>query len=104
MNKTYQGKTVEVDDEGFFKNPADWTETMAEERAKEVGIGPLTDAHWKVIRFMRQDYAVKGEAPTIRRMKTAGGIDTKEVYALFPGGPAKLAAYIAGLGKPHGCV
>ena len=50
--KTYAGKEVEVNDEGFLVNPADWTEEMAPELAKEVGIDDLTEMHWKVIKFM----------------------------------------------------
>lgn len=102
--KVLAGKTVQVDDEGFLVNPDDWTEDMAPELAKEIGIEELTDKHWEVIRFMRKDFAEKGQIPSIRRIKNAGGIPTKDLYALFPEGPAKKAAYIAGLGKPHGCV
>jgi tRNA 2-thiouridine synthesizing protein E len=102
--KTYAGKTVEVDEEGFLKNPADWTEAMAPELAKEDDILALTDQHWKVIRFMREDFTANGTIPTIRRIKNAGGIPTNELYELFPGGPAKKAARAAGLSKPQGCV
>jgi tRNA 2-thiouridine synthesizing protein E len=103
-SKTFAGKTVEVDDEGFLVNPDDWTEEMAPELAREVGIDSLNDTHWKVIRFMREDFKEKGQIPTIRRIKNAGGVGTKEVYAQFPNGPAKKAALISGLGKPQGCV
>ncbi len=101
--KTLAGKTVEVDAEGFLLNPDDWNESIAEELAREEGI-QLTDAHWKVIRFMRQDFKERGQIPTIRRMKNAGGIPVQQLYQLFPDGPAKRAAKIAGLGKPQGCV
>ena len=103
-SKTFAGKTVEVDDEGFLINPDDWTEEMAPELAREMGIDSLNDTHWKVIRFMREDFKEKGQIPTIRRIKNAGGVGTKEVYAHFPNGPAKKAAMISGLGKPQGCV
>jgi len=102
--KTYAGKTVEVDDEGFLKNMDDWNEDIAKEIAGEIGLGELTEMHWKVINFMRNDFKEKGQIPTIRRMKNAGGVPTKELYELFPGGPAKKAAMVAGLGKPQGCV
>lgn len=102
--KTYAGKTVEVTDEGFLVNPDDWTEEMAPEIAKEEGIEELTDMHWKVIRFMREDFKEREQIPSIRRMKNVGGIPTADLYKLFPGAPAKKAAKIAGLGKPEGCV
>ena len=101
--KLLAGKTVDVDEEGFLTNPTDWLESMASELAKEEGI-ELSDAHWKVIRFMRDDFKAKGQIPTIRRITTSGAATTKELYSLFPGGPAKKAAKIAGLGKPQGCV
>ncbi|MCL4509796.1 MAG: TusE/DsrC/DsvC family sulfur relay protein [Bacteroidetes bacterium] len=102
--KNLAGKTVEVNDEGFLANPNDWTEDMAPELAKEEGINTLTEQHLKVIRFMRQDYKEKGQIPTIRRIKNASGVGVQDLYALFPEGPAKKAAKIAGLGKPVGCV
>ena len=95
---------VERDEEGYLKNPDDWTEEIAAMLAEETGIGSLTNQHWKVLHFMRQDFKERGQIPTIRRIKNAGGVPIKEVYALFPDGPAKKAAKIAGLGKPQGCV
>ncbi len=102
-SKTFAGKTVDVNDEGFLTNPQDWTEEMAPELASEEGI-ELTDRHWDVIRFMRSDFSEKGQIPTVRRIKNSGGVPTKELYSLFPNGPAKKAAKISGLGKPQGCV
>ena len=34
----------------------------------------------------------------------ASGVPIKELYQLFPKGPAKLAAKIAGIPKPRGCI
>jgi tRNA 2-thiouridine synthesizing protein E len=102
--KNLGGKPVEVDEDGFLVNPQDWTEDMAQDLAKEVGISELTERHMAVVHFMRSDFQEKGQIPTIRRIKNAGGIPTKELYELFPEGPAKKAAMISGLGKPQGCV
>jgi tRNA 2-thiouridine synthesizing protein E len=98
------GATVEVNDEGYFTDPDQWTEAMAPELAREVEIGDLNDGHWKVIHFLRRDFKEKGVMPTIRRVKNAGGIPTKELYELFPGGPLKKSSKIAGLPKPASCV
>jgi tRNA 2-thiouridine synthesizing protein E len=57
-----------------------------------------------VINFLRQDYKEKGTMPTIRRVKNAGGIPTKELYDLFPGGPLKKSSFVAGLPKPASCI
>lgn len=98
------GVHVDFDDEGFMTKPDQWTEEIAQVLAKEEGITELTDGHWKVINFIREDYKEKGQPPTIRRMNKVGGIATKDLYDWFPQGPAKKAAKIAGLGKPQGCV
>ena len=98
------GKVVEFDDEGFLANPQDWTQDIAEVLAEEIGIAPLTTDHWKVIEFSRDDYASTGEAPTLRRITKQAGVPTKELYKLFPKGPAKKVALVSGLGKPTGCI
>ena len=98
------GKTVEFDKEGFMSNPADWNRDIATVLAQEIGIAELSEGHWKVIDFCRKDFNEKGEAPSFRRLKKAGGIPTKELYQLFPKGPAKKVALVSGLGKPKGCI
>ncbi len=102
--KEIAGNQVDVDDEGFMTNPDQWNEDIAKVLAAEEGIAELTDGHWKVINFVRSDYAEKGQVPTIRRMKKVGNIPTKDLYDLFPNGPAKKAAKVSGLSKPQGCV
>ena len=102
--RTIAGQTVEVNEEGFLTDPAQWTREIAAELAREEGIAELGAAHWKAIEFCRQDASATGKAPTLRRITTAGGIPTKELFALFPKGPAKKVARISGLGKPEGCV
>jgi tRNA 2-thiouridine synthesizing protein E len=102
--KEVNGKQVNVNDEGFLVDPSEWDKAVAETLAAEEGIDSLNDTHWKVIEFMRNDYEEHGKVPTIRRINKVGGVSTKELYSLFPNGPAKKAAKIAGLGKPQGCV
>lgn len=102
--KTIAGYTVNVDEEGFMTHPDEWNEDIAREIAKQEGISELTDRHWDAINFIRKDFKEKGAPPTIRRMTKVGGVPTKEMYSLFPDGPAKKAAKISGLGKPQGCV
>jgi tRNA 2-thiouridine synthesizing protein E len=102
--RTIAGKTVQVNDEGFMTNPAEWNKEIAVEIAKEEGIADLTAAHWTVIDFCRQSAGTSGKAPTLRTITTGSGVSTKDLFALFPKGPAKKVAKIAGLGKPEGCV
>ena len=101
---TYAGVDVDVNDEGFFTQPDQWTEAMAPELAKAADIDELTDGHWTVIRFMRSEFAEKGTGPTVRILGKTSGVTVKELYQLFPKGPAKTAAKIAGIPKPRGCI
>ena len=101
---TIDGVAVTLNDEGFFEDPSEWTEAMAVELARQEGIDDLTDEHWKVIRFMRSEYFEKGTGPTVRVLGKTSGVSVKELYELFPKGPAKSAAKIAGIPKPRGCI
>jgi dissimilatory sulfite reductase related protein len=95
---------VELNEEGFFVHPEQWTEEMAVDLARRDGIDELTGAHWTVIRFMRNEYFDKGTGPTVRALGKSSGVSVKELYQLFPKGPAKVAARIAGIPKPRGCI
>lgn len=101
---TMLGRAVEVDAEGFLQKPEQWSEDLALELAHQVGIADLTERHWKVVRFMRDRYLTAGTAPSIRTLGKESGVDIKELYQLFPKGPAKLAARIGGIPKPKGCI
>jgi len=96
--------TIAVDAEGFLTDPEQWDRELAEEIAHENGIPKLTDRHWAVIDFMRFRYLTTGSAPSIRSLGKESGVPVKELYQLFPKGPAKLAAKIGGIPKPHGCI
>ena len=100
---TCAGTEVTVNDEGFFTDPAQWSEGMAPQIARAEGI-ELTDRHWQVIKFMRHEYEAKGTGPTVRVLGKTSGVTIKELYQLFPKGPAKTAAKIAGIPKPRGCI
>ncbi|MGZ8692870.1 MAG: TusE/DsrC/DsvC family sulfur relay protein [Gaiellaceae bacterium] len=95
---------VDGDAEGFLTDPQQWNERLAEEIARENGISELTDRHWLVVKFMRERYLTTGNAPSIRSLGKESGVPIKELYELFPKGPAKLAAKIAGIPKPRGCI
>jgi TusE/DsrC/DsvC family sulfur relay protein len=95
---------VDVDAEGFLTDPAQWNEQIAEAIAAQNGIPELTDRHWLVVRFTRDRYLQTGTAPSIRSLGKESGVPIKELYQLFPKGPAKLAAKIGGIPKPKGCI
>jgi len=98
------GKTIEFDEDGFMEDSSAWDKDVAVVLADEIGITPLSDRHWTVIEFCRADFEKEGEAPTLRRITVEAAVPTKELYKLFPKGPAKKVAYISGLKKPTGCI
>lgn len=103
MLREYRGHQIEVNEEGFLADSTQWTPEVGEAIADEVGVR-LTPEHWRVITFCREDAARQGQPPGLRRISKLSGVGTKELYALFPKGPGKLAARIAGLPKPQGCI
>ena len=100
---TIAGHEVHVDQEGFMTEYDEWSEELGTTLAGNIGI-EMTDRHWDVITFLREDFMAEGETPTLRRVTSVGGIPTKELFQLFPKKPAKKMAYVAGLPKPVGCV
>jgi TusE/DsrC/DsvC family sulfur relay protein len=101
---TLAGVPVELDAEGFLVDPSAWTEEVAEELARESGIPELTPRNWQIVNYMRTTYLETGQAPSIRSLGKQSGVPIRELYELFPKGPAKLAARIGGIPKPRGCI
>ncbi len=108
----FNGKTIETDDEGYLQNLDDWNKDIADYLAKSEGVA-LTEKHWELINWIRDYFAKFQVAPAIKSLaKEVGKLenieDKKEankfLYELFPEGPAKQLAKIAGLPKPTGCV
>jgi TusE/DsrC/DsvC family sulfur relay protein len=100
---TLNGRSFEVDTEGFLTRRDEWSEDLASDLALLIGV-QLDEAHLAPLRFMREDSGVTGVTPTLRRMQTVGGFDIKTLYALYPGKPVKKMAWLSGLPKPVGCV
>jgi TusE/DsrC/DsvC family sulfur relay protein len=100
--KVIAGVAVDVNDEGYFTDPSQWTKEIAAEVAREEGIA-LTEKHLDVLSFLRDRFS-KGENLTIRSVGNSGITDIKGFYGLFPGAPMKKAAKIAGIPKPASCV
>ncbi len=106
----FQGKQLEVDEDGYLVNLDDWQPDLATQLASGDGL-TLTENHWEVINFLRDYYQKYQIAPMIKILvKEIGKVmgpekgNTKYLYELFPDGPAKQACRYAGLPKPTGCV
>jgi dissimilatory sulfite reductase related protein len=102
--RTIANMIIHVNDEGFLTDAREWTRDVAGAIALEDGIALLNADHWRVIDFCRANATAAGKSPTLRQITTGTGLSTKTLFTLFPKGPAKKVARIAGLGKPEGCV
>lgn len=98
------GRTYDVDEDGFLRDPAIWNREVAADFAAVEGITALTENHWKVINYLHDYYLEFGIAPMIRKLCKETGFKLAEIYEMFPSGPAKGACKLAGLPKPTGCV
>ncbi|CUU23575.1 sulfurtransferase TusE [Duffyella gerundensis] len=106
----FKGKEIALDAQGYLKNVDEWSEELAEHIASEEGL-ELTEAHWEVIRFVRNFYLEFNTSPAIRMLVKAMGQqfgeekgNSRYLFRLFPDGPAKQATKIAGLPKPVKCL
>ncbi|HOC44319.1 MAG TPA: TusE/DsrC/DsvC family sulfur relay protein [Thermoanaerobaculales bacterium] len=100
----FAGLALEVDEDGFMQDPNQWNQDVAAALATTEGVSGLTDSHWKVVNYLREYYLQFGVAPMIRKLCKQTGFSLKEIYEMFPSGPAKGACKVAGLPKPTGCV
>lgn len=98
------GQQIEIDEDGFLVDPDNWNEHVVQTFAKMEEVDDLTEDHWKVINYLRDYYKQFGIAPMIRKLCKDTGFTLKQIYDLFPSGPAKGACKLAGLPKPTGCV
>ena len=98
------GKMLNIDEDGFIEDPSEWDEAVAKSLAATEGVEDLGERHWKLVKYLREYYLKNNIAPMIRKLCKDTGIPLKEIYELFPSGPAKGACKVAGLPKPTGCV
>jgi TusE/DsrC/DsvC family sulfur relay protein len=101
---THGDVSIEVDEDGFMDDPSLWNEEVAKALATTEGVDILTENHWKIVKYLREYYLKFDIAPMIRKLCKETGFSLKEIYELFPSGPAKGACKVAGLSKPTGCV
>jgi TusE/DsrC/DsvC family sulfur relay protein len=102
--KELGGKQIEVDEDGFIQDPDAWDQAVAKDLALTEGVNDMTENHWKVVNYLRGYYLEFQMAPMIRKLCKETGFKLKEIYDMFPSGPAKGACKVAGLPKPTGCV
>jgi TusE/DsrC/DsvC family sulfur relay protein len=86
------------DEDGFLLDPAGWNEAIAGLIADLDGVGPLSETHWKVIRFIRDRYLRLGAIPPMRRICRNSTLSRSQVKQLFGG--CLQAWRVAGLPNP----
>ncbi len=102
--KTVDGVDLPLDSDGFLQQPELWNQRVADCFALDEGIPGMTPDHWKVVNYLREYWLANKIAPMVRRLCKETGFTVKQIYELFPSGPARGACKIAGLPKPTGCV
>jgi tRNA 2-thiouridine synthesizing protein E len=106
----FEGRMIALDERGYLREPADWSEALAAHLAAGDGI-ELGAAHWEVLRFLRDYHAEYGLSPPMRLLvrelsARIGGErgSSRALYRLFPEGPARQACRYAGLPRPLSCI
>jgi len=100
----FQGKSFEVDEDGFIDSFDNWCEEWVQHVKSTEGIDELNDEHRQVVTVLQDYYKKNGIAPMVRVLSKVTGFKLKHIYELFPSGPGKGACKMAGLPKPTGCV
>jgi len=103
-NVELNGTLYEVDEDGFLQQPEIWNQEVAIDLATTEGLEGLTEDQWKVVQYLRDYWQEFDIAPMVRKLCKDTGFTLKEIYQMFPSGPAKGACKVAGLPKPTGCV
>ncbi|ACF14092.1 sulfur relay protein, TusE/DsrC/DsvC family [Chloroherpeton thalassium ATCC 35110] len=102
-NLTISGQSIQIDNDNYLLNPNDWSEAYAKEVASKEGIS-LTDKHWEIIGFVRDEFQKNGKMPSLRAITKNKLASTKEIYSLFTANSEGRIAKLSGLSKPKGCV
>jgi len=104
MSYEANGKTIEANEKGYLLNVDDWDEEVAKAIAAQDGIDELTQRHWDVINYLRDEYINNaGNQPNMRNLVKAmqkiwdDKVESKALYELFPNSPDKQGSKIAGL-------
>ncbi|MBU6259104.1 MAG: TusE/DsrC/DsvC family sulfur relay protein [Burkholderiales bacterium] len=105
MGYQVNGSEIETDGDGYLLEP-DYGEEIVRVIAAAEGITLGAD-HWIVIGHLRDAYREQGHTPNFRSLLKGladklPGCDSKSLYELFPLGPAKQGAKVAGLPQPLG--
>jgi len=95
---THNGSKYKVDALGYLLDPEEWDENFAEGMAPKVRIeGGLTEAHWKVIYFIRNTFDKMNICPLVYVACKQNAIGLGDLKKLFPTGYLRGACRLAGV-------
>ncbi len=94
---------VERDGDGYLVDMNDWTPEIGRAMAEADEV-ELDDSKWEQILKAREYYDEYSVVPPIRKFAKYVGIDQKELFKQWMGGPMKPITKYGGLPKPTGCV
>jgi tRNA 2-thiouridine synthesizing protein E len=101
----FNGKTYDVDTEGFLVDHRQWDEDFAAGAAPLVQIsGGLSRRHWDVIYYIRQSLQEHGRCPLVYDTCQTNGLRLKDLEKLFPTGYLRGACRLAGCTYREGYV
>ncbi len=103
LRATASNKKYTLNAKGFLAVPSEWDKEFTETYAQKEGV-TLTEEHWKIINYLRKYYSENGICPLLRRLTKDTGLTLRQIYDLFPDGPAQMACKWAGLPSATGCV
>jgi len=95
---------LDVNEDGFIVEHDRWNDAVAVAIAAADGIASLTAKHWTIVRYIREHFVEFHVPPLVRKLCKQTGVPLKEIYELFPRGPANGACKVAGLPNAKGCV
>ncbi|MCL7753470.1 TusE/DsrC/DsvC family sulfur relay protein [Polaribacter sp. Z022] len=102
MIKIINQTKIHVNEEGYLTDFEEWNVRIGEYIAREHDI-VLTLSHWDIISWIQEQFKAK-KSLSLRGIRRSGITSIKELYNLFPGGPLKISAKIAGVPKPTNCI
>lgn len=103
MSIDFNGQSIATNNDGYLDNIEDWSEDLAKHMAESDGVD-LTERHWDVINYLRDEYINNGQnqpntRTIVKAMSEAWGekVGQKDLYDLFPRDPSKQGGRLAGL-------
>ncbi len=97
ISKSKEKRVYRVNIRGFLIDPSEWDEEYAAFKAQEMKMSQLTEKHWEIIRYLREQFEKTGTVPTVYTTCETHNIEIEDLERLFPDGYHRGAVKISGL-------